>query len=398
MNIAMILDEEFPPDPRVQNEANSLIDAGHSIHLFCLDYQNKFEKETINGIQVHRYRVPKFIYSLSSLAYSFPFYRWFLQPKLKVFFSQESVDAVHVHDMRIAKTVLRVLPNINIPKILDLHENRPEIMKYYEHVRKFPGKILISPQTWKKWEKRLVKKYDKVIVVTDEAKKYLVINYSLPKEKIAVFPNTVHPLFYTDYNVDPLIVKRFEAKYSIFYFGETGKRRGLETAIKALGVLKKNIPEILLVIAGKSKYDRQLKKLVQDLNVNEHVCFEGFQDMKKVPSYILASKICISPLHRNIHHDTTYANKIFQYMSLGVPVLVSDCVAQKNVVEKAHAGLVHEAENEKDFAKKVFDLFQNPDEAKKMGENGKNFIQTVFNQDITSDDLVNLYSNLSVNN
>jgi glycosyltransferase involved in cell wall biosynthesis len=398
MNIAMILDEEFPPDPRVQNEANSLLDAGHSILLFCFDYQNKPEKETINGIRVHRLKVPKFIYSLSSLAYSFPFYRWFIQPKLKDFFSRETVDAVHVHDMRIAKTVLRALPNENILKILDLHENRPEIMKYYEHVRRFPGNILISPKKWKNWEKKLVKKYDKVVVVTNEAKEYLVNSYLIPEEKIAVFPNTVHPSFYSDYEVDKSLIKRLEKNFVLFYLGETGKRRGLETAVKAVELLKNSISEILLVIAGKSKYDRQLKKLVLDLNVNEHVSFEGFQDMKKVPSYILASKICISPLHRNIHHDTTYANKIFQYMSLGVPVLVSDCVAQKNVVEKAHAGLVHEAENEKDFAKKVFYLFHNPDEAKKMGENGKNFIQTVFNQDITSGDLVNLYSSLSVKN
>ncbi len=398
MNIAMILDEEFPPDPRVQNEANSLIDAGYSILLFCFDYENKPEKESINGIQVHRLNVPKFIYSLSSLAYSFPFYRWFIQPKLKDLFLREKVDAVHVHDIRIAKTVLRVLPNKNIHKILDLHENRPEIMKYYEHVRKFPGNILISPKKWKKWEEKLVKKYDKVVVVTNEAKEYLINSYSISEEKIAVFPNTVHPSFYTDYEIDESLIKRFEKNFVLFYLGETGKRRGLETAIKALRLLKDSIPEILLVIAGKSKYDDQLKKLVMDLNLIEHVSFEGFQNMKKVPSYILASKVCISPLHRNLHHDTTYANKIFQYMSLGVPVLVSDCTAQKNVVEKSGAGLVHEAENEKDFAEKVFELRQNSDEARKMGENGRNFVRTVFNQDITSGNLVNLYNNLSAKN
>lgn len=398
MNIAMILDEEFPPDPRVQNEANSLLDAGHSICLFCLDYENKPEKETINGIQVHRFKVPKFIYSLSSLAYSFPFYRWFLQAKLKNFFSQKAVDAVHVHDMRIAKAVLHALPKKNIPKILDLHENRPEIMKYYEHVRNFPGNILISPKNWKKWEEKLVKKYDKVVVVTNEAKEYLVNKYSISEEKIAVFPNTVHPSFYTDYEVDDTITKRFEHNFMIFYLGETGKRRGLETAIKAVGLLKDSIPEILLVIAGKSKYDGQLKELVKDLNLIEHVSFEGFQNMEKVPSYILASQICISPLHRNIHHDTTYANKIFQYMSLGVPVLISDCTAQKHVVEKSGAGSIHKAENEKDFAEKVFDLYQNPENAKRMGENGKYFIRNVFNQNITSGELVDLYNGLTVKN
>ena len=34
----MILDATFPPDPRVENEAISLIAAGHEVFLFCLKY------------------------------------------------------------------------------------------------------------------------------------------------------------------------------------------------------------------------------------------------------------------------------------------------------------------------------------------------------------------------
>jgi glycosyltransferase involved in cell wall biosynthesis len=393
MKIAMILDSEFPPDPRVENEANSLMGAGHSVILFCIDYRNRLEKEMHNGIQVYRIKAPKIIYSLSALAYSFPFYRWFLQKKLKNFFSDVKPDAVHVHDMQVAKTVLRALGKNQIPKILDLHENRPVIMQFYEHVRKFPGNILIRPNTWKQWEKKLVKNYDKVVVVTHEAQQYLIDNYQVKEDKIVVFPNTVHPSFYNDLKPHETILKRFENKYMIFYLGDTGKRRGLETAINAIEILRKTIPDVVLVIAGKSKYDVELKRLVRDKKLSEYVSFEGYQDMKRVPSYILASKVCISPLHRNIHHDTTYANKIFQYMSLGIPVLVSNCTAQKNVVENANAGLVHQAENAKDFADKILEFYKLPELAIAMGESGKKFVRTSFNQVITSNELVRLYNN-----
>ena len=49
----------------------------------------------------------------------------------------------------------------------------------------------------------------------------------------------------------------------------------------------------------------------------------------------MASAVCISPLLRNLHHDTTYANKIFQYMALAKPLLVSDATAQKNIILEA---------------------------------------------------------------
>ena len=38
MRIGMILDKSFPPDPRVENEARLLMDDGHELYLFCLDF------------------------------------------------------------------------------------------------------------------------------------------------------------------------------------------------------------------------------------------------------------------------------------------------------------------------------------------------------------------------
>ena len=43
MRIGMILDSVFPPDPRVENEAVSLIKADHEVFLFCLHYGNQLQ-------------------------------------------------------------------------------------------------------------------------------------------------------------------------------------------------------------------------------------------------------------------------------------------------------------------------------------------------------------------
>ena len=61
MRIGMILDKTFPPDPRVANEAVSLIEKGHEVFLFCLKYNDEPEIEIIKGIQVRRYKSNKLI-------------------------------------------------------------------------------------------------------------------------------------------------------------------------------------------------------------------------------------------------------------------------------------------------------------------------------------------------
>lgn len=394
----MILDEEFPPDPRVQNEAQALISNGNSVVLFCLDYKGKLKEEVINGITVKRFRAHWILQKLAALTYSFPFYNRILIPEIKKFLSSGNYDAIHVHDMRIGKAVLEASKEFRIPKIIDLHENRPEIMQLYEHVRNFPGNILIYPSVWKKWEKKLVLAFDKIIVITQEAKDCIVRDYQIPKDKVLLFPNSVSSSFYQNYKLKEDIVNKFKDKYVLLYIGDTGKRRGLETVIKSIPTLKDKIPNIAFVILGKSKNDDRLKELVEKNNLQQYVHFEGYQPMELFQSYIWASKVGISPLLRNKHHDTTYANKIFQYMSIGLPVVVSDCTAQKRIVESANAGLSHIANSAEDFEKKIMEIYDHPKIAAKFGENAKKFVVNEFNLDKTSNELINYYKSIKLQN
>ncbi|MDC1375434.1 glycosyltransferase family 1 protein, partial [Polaribacter sp.] len=65
MNIGMILDSTFPPDPRVENEAISLVQNGFNVFLFCLKYADEPEYEVLNGIHVKRYPSNQIEYKLS---------------------------------------------------------------------------------------------------------------------------------------------------------------------------------------------------------------------------------------------------------------------------------------------------------------------------------------------
>ena len=100
----------------------------------------------------------------------------------------------------------------------------------------------------------------------------------------------------------------------------------------------------------------------------------------------------ISPLFSNIHHDTTYANKLFQYMSLGLPVLCSDVEAQKNLLSTYKVGLVFESESSKDLTKKLFKLYLDKDLTKEISKNCINAIENHLNNDLISENLVKYYA------
>ena len=394
MKIGMILDAPFPPDPRVENEAVSLVENGHEVFLFCLKYADEKASDIINGIQVRRYSSNTFEYKLSALAYTIPLYSVIMQKKIAKFIRETNIEALHIHDMRIAGAVYKVNVNFNLPVVLDLHDNIPEVMKLYPHLQKFPGKYLISPKKWKQKEEEFIKKANKVIAVSPEFIETLAVRLPLEKDKLVLVPNTIRKTFFEDYKVNETIIKKYKSNFVILYLGDTHLRRGIQTAITALLKLKDTIPEIKLVIVGKNTSDIILRKQVKDLQLEQFVDFEGWQNVSLFQSYILASEICISPLHRNLQHDVAYANKIFQYMSLAKPLLVSDAIAQKKLVEKVACGLVHKERDSKDFSNKVLALYKSKPLRMELGESGRKFIQNEFSWEQTSKNLINLYNNM----
>ena len=99
-------------------------------------------------------------------------------------------------------------------------------------------------------------------------------------------------------------------------------------------IIEKTIPNIKLLIIGKSSFDQVIKDKVKQNQIEKLVDFIGWIKESDIPNYLSITKLGLSPLHKNIHHDTTYANKVFQYISIGCPVVSSNVIAQSELVKK----------------------------------------------------------------
>ena len=391
MKIGMILDSTYPDDARVTNECTELLKNKHEIHLFCLCFKKPFVKnEVINQINVHRYHCSKLTYKLSALANDIGLYGIILKNKIKDFVENSDVEILHVHDIQIAKAAISVSKRFGIKYNIDLHENRPEIMKYYKHVNSFLGKIFISPLRWKKAEENFVKKANKIVVVTENAKEELLSRVKIDQEKIVVYPNTVRDDFYKNKKIDKVLEKQYSKNFIITYVGNTSERRGLLTVIESLKIIQKTIPNIKLLIIGKSSFDDVLKNEIKKHDVEELVDFIGWVKENEIPNYLSISKLGLSPLHRNIHHDTTYANKIFQYISFGCPVVSSDVIAQSELVKKHNIGVVFEDRNVMDLTKKITQLYNEKDLFEKFRANCIESIKKL-NNSVISNQLISIY-------
>lgn len=395
MRIGMILDKPFPPDPRVENEAVTLIKHGHQVYLYCMDFIHDLtEYELINGIHVYRQRFSKTIFRLSALAYTLPLYHWYLRKSIRFFLLKHQIQAIHIHDMQVARSIFSLRKTLKLPTVLDLHENRPEIMRYYAHVKAFPGKLLIYPSIWKRFEFKYIKQADHVIVVTKEAGDYYQEKMPSTLNKYSIVPNTVRQEFYNEYQRDQSLIDKYKDNFTILYLGETGMRRGVLTAIESIQLLIEKIPNIKLVLVGNSRSDSLLKNYVSKHGLNDYVDLMGWQDFSLFPSFVLSCKVGISPIHKNLHHETTFANKLFQYMAFGKPVIVSDCKAQMNLVREYHCGLVFKDRDAEDLSKQILNLYQDNILYKELSQNAKKAIELHLNWEKQAESLLEIYDHL----
>lgn len=350
MNILMVLDHEFPPDIRVENEIQALHNSGHSVHIACYTQKGRERIEVTNSCTIHRKHISKFIHKSSVGALRFPFYFNFWRKFLEEIFKENSFDAIHVHDLPLAQIGYEFSKKHNTKLTLDLHENWPALLRVATHTQSLLGKFLSVNNQWEKYEIKYCQLADNVIVVVEEAKQRLV-SLGIDGDKITIVSNTLNLAHFEIPETKP------NPEYiTLLYAGGINKHRGLQYVIKGLKHVGDLPKPVRLWILGAGSYVDELTILAKTEGVEEKVFFEGWKNYNEMQTYFGKSDYCLIPHVKNDHTDSTIPHKIFQYMYAGKPMLVSDCSPIKRIVEKTNSGLVYQFDKPEDFAKKLMNL------------------------------------------
>ena len=262
----------------------------------------------------------------------------------------------------VSATALKIL--YNCPLVLNVQDILPDGAI---QVGLLTSKTLI--RIFKGLEKFAYANATKIAIIGDGFAQNLLAK-NVPAEKLVQIPNWVDVDFIRPLPKDENTFRKIhelESKFVVLYAGNIALTQGLGTVLETADRLRENLA-IHFVIVGEPKALAKLKETYQPA---ENVLLLEFQPREKLPEMLAAADVSLVVQKRNISFNLP--SKIPVILASGRPLVasVSHAGSAAQAVRNSSGGIVVEPENPQALADAIDRLHRNPEEARSLGEKGR---------------------------
>jgi glycosyltransferase involved in cell wall biosynthesis len=353
-------------DTRIlHKECKSLARAGHDVALLaCHDHD-----ETLFGVPIVALEPPRNRFDRATrVAWNF-----FQRAR------RERADVYHLHDPELL-WVGFLLKLTGHTVVYDAHEDVPEQIK---------NKFWVPP--WAKWilstgamvaETVAAKVLDAIVVATP------TIAEKFPPEKTVVVQNFPESqVAQTNGEARPF----GERRHAFVYTGGITEAQAAREMMEAFAQLPEGMTGTM---AGRFDQDA----LEADVRASEgwkRVDYLGQVSRDGVMEAIRSARVGVVVDRGISNYLDAYSTKMFEYMACGVPVVASNFPLWVRLMTDADCGVLVDPTDTRAIAAAIARLAQDPEEAGRLGENGRQAILTRFNWEHEVDKLEGLYRRLA---
>jgi glycosyltransferase involved in cell wall biosynthesis len=292
---------------------------------------------------------------------------------------RENADVYHFHDPELM--IVGLLLKVRGKKVIwDAHEHYPNSIldKYY--ISK-PLRWLTS-RSFDLFERAVIRFFDYIIYTTP----LVGARYATMKVRAGRVEN--YPI------VELSKTPPRQPQEKIIYLGGMSKIRGLLEVVEALAEVVQKHPRWKLCLVGSfspASFEGEVRDLVRKLGAEANVDFipwVPYDEKEKLSSQAAMGVITYLPYSNN---TSCLPNKLFDYMLVSLPVIASNFPLYREVVEESHCGLIVDPSKPREIARAMEYLIEHPDEARRMGDNGRRAVLEKYNWETESKELLRIY-------
>ncbi|OTA19205.1 putative glycosyltransferase WbpH [Xenorhabdus beddingii] len=287
---------------------------------------------------------------------------------------ENQVDAVFTRNIKMANYLLCHHPDI--PHFFESHEVFAQSFK--------ESHDLVGRRNQRKYQK--LKEIEQRVY---DCSKVVFVLTSLLREDIYKQYNVKTPIVVAPDGVDMLAVEstkqtlsgrehQSESPTQVLYLGSLHRWKGVPTVMKAMSYLDH---VVLNIAGGTPEQVERLQQIAEQIGVKDKVNFLGFIRPKNRFQVIADNDICVLPLTKtSIGSRYTSPLKLFEYMSMGKPVVISDFPSIRDAVDEKAVNFA-DSENAESFAEQIRWLLNHPAEMMAKVDYSRQLVAERFNWD-----------------
>jgi len=285
----------------------------------------------------------------------------------------------HLHDPELLPLGILIKLFTGAKIIYDAHEDPKQHALYQEGKNKYLRFLYANFIGFLEWF--CEKFYNFVIVVLEThrqrfmSKTVILHNYPIVEIKENSEEKTHHPI-------------------RLIYAGGVRKERAIIEILQSMVEVKKRIPDVKLDLIGDfipASFENTVRKIIKDYNLEENVIIYGKIPFTNVSKHIENSTVGFSLVH---NYDNALPTKIFEYLIMKKPVIVTNVPITKKLVYDNQCGFAVDPKNPGEIANAVLSLLEDEKKRKEMGENGYKTVLNNFNWYNEEKKLIECYNNL----
>jgi glycosyltransferase involved in cell wall biosynthesis len=350
-------------------EAKTLVGAGYDVTLIAQHNKN----EIVDGIKI--------------IALSEPRNRFwrilFLAKRAYKLALKQKADIYHFHDPELLPWAIKLKRKTGAKIIYDVHENVAKDILSKDWIPKFIR--FTVAKFFDYFQKRISKKFDYIITATPGIKN----NFKQPNIiDIKNYPLVLGSEFTGKQNE----FRKNNNVYTLIYIGGLTQIRGIKEIVQSLKFINSKYPVKLKLIG---KFDKKnFEKEIKNIEESEKIEFLGKRPLEECFLHLKMADIGLICFWPEPNHIEAVPNKLFEYMTAGLPIIASNFPLWEKIVEKNNLGITVNPLNPREIARAIEYLIEHREEAKKMGENGREAVLEKYNWENESKKLLEVYKKL----
>jgi glycosyltransferase involved in cell wall biosynthesis len=317
----MVVHARYPlTETRVQREAEALVAAGFEVDVICLREPGELPHERSRGVEIHRLPVRLDKRSLLRQLRSYVRFMILASVRLSKLHLRRRYGTVQVHNLPDFLVYSALVPKAQgVPVILDLHDLMPEFFagRFGPHGRRSVARLI-------RWQERLACRFADHVITVSEHWRQELIRRGVPKDKCSVVMNVADERVFAR----PRSPRSADGEFRLIYHGTVTQRYGLDLAIRAVALVKEEIPEVRLTILGQGDQMPELARLRGQLGLEEIVeLHDEFRSAEDLPQFIEGADLGIVPYRNDLFTDGLLPTKLMEYAVMGIPCIAARTTA-----------------------------------------------------------------------